>query len=164
MNDMGRHARVVFDGIEPCILEVEPEKWWVLFRRGAGVRCSGRYSEHVRACGPRPAEMSRDARAHSAHIEPLAHGLEPECALDSLACRILFRPTGVHFGGKCFSIRRAKGDTPQPWERPRFAFSASIPACGGPAGGWSMSRATGSCSSPAARSRPTTRRRWRCDS
>src|ERR1700674_1032036 len=38
-------------------------------------------------------------RAHSAHSESLAHSLEPECALDSLACRIFFRRTGVHFGG-----------------------------------------------------------------
>src|ERR1700674_245401 len=29
-------------------------------------------------------------KAHSAHIEPLAHGREPECALDSFACRIFF--------------------------------------------------------------------------
>src|ERR1700674_222386 len=43
-------------------------------------------------------------RAHSAHDEPLAHGVEPECALDSLACRIFFCRTGVHFGGKCYRL------------------------------------------------------------
>jgi len=48
-------------------------------------------------------------RAHFADIESLAHGQEPECALDSLACRIFFRRTGVHFGGKCFNAEEVFG-------------------------------------------------------
>src|ERR1700674_4600304 len=101
---------------------------------GASRRMTWRDSIAVRGCralkkkstiqyrsGPQVRTFRRSGpRAHSAHIEPLAHGLEPECALDSLACRIFFRRTGVHFGGKCFkgrsrplcglSVRRQRSD------------------------------------------------------